>query len=85
MSPRMILLSLMLVLAVPSPLWPQSLPGFQKTGTFDEQVKWLQQIIVDGRSLKVSDVLNEARLSPLLSNEGPIDAVAVRQTAAWEK
>lgn len=42
-----------------------------------------QQIIVDDRSLKVADVLKDPRLSPLLSTEGPIDSIEVRQTAAW--
>ena len=42
-----------------------------------------QQIIVDGQMLRVSDVLKDPRLSPLLSSEGPIDVSEVRQAAAW--
>lgn len=42
-----------------------------------------QQIIVDGQSRRVSDVLKDPLLSPMLSNEGPIDAIEVRQAAAW--
>lgn len=42
-----------------------------------------QQIIVDGQSLKVSDVLKDPLLSPMLSNEGPIDVREVRRAAAW--
>lgn len=44
-----------------------------------------QQILVDGLALKVADVLKDPRLCSLLSNEGPIDAVEVRQAAAWRK
>lgn len=42
-----------------------------------------QQIIVDGQSLKVADVLKDSRLCPLLSNEGPIDTAEVRQASGW--
>lgn len=41
-----------------------------------------QQIIVDGQSRKVSDVLKDPRLCPLLSREGPIDVAEVRQAVA---
>lgn len=42
-----------------------------------------QQIIVDGQSLKVSDVLKDARMCHVLSTEGPIDSADVRQAAGW--
>ena len=42
-----------------------------------------QQISVDGRSLKVSDVLKDSRLCPLLSSEGPIDTAEVVRAASW--
>ncbi|MBC7821218.1 MAG: hypothetical protein IAG10_30395 [Planctomycetaceae bacterium] len=42
-----------------------------------------QQIIVDGRSLKVSEVLKDSRLCPLLSSEGPIDAAEIVRAASW--
>ena len=42
-----------------------------------------QQIIVDGRSLKVSDVLKDSPLCPLLSGEGPIDTAEVVRAASW--
>ena len=42
-----------------------------------------QQIIVDGRSLKVSDVLKDSHLCPLLSSEGPIDAAEIVRAASW--
>jgi hypothetical protein len=42
-----------------------------------------QQIIVDGRSLKVRDVLKDCRLCPLLSGEGPMDAAEVVRAASW--
>ncbi len=42
-----------------------------------------QQIIVDGRSLKVSDVLKDSRWCSLLSSEGPIDAAEVVRAASW--
>lgn len=44
-----------------------------------------QQILVDGRPLKVDDVLKDSRLCALLSTEGPIDVVEVRQAAVWGK
>jgi len=42
-----------------------------------------QQIIVDGQSLKLTDVLQDPQLCPLVSGEGPIDAAKVRQAAMW--
>ena len=42
-----------------------------------------QQIIVDSQPLKVSDVLKDSRLCPLLSTEGPIDVTEVRNAARW--
>ena len=42
-----------------------------------------QQILVDGQSLKVSDVLRDSRLCPLLSGEGPMDAAEVVRAASW--
>lgn len=42
-----------------------------------------QQIIVDGQPLKVADVLRDASLCRLLSNEGLMDVAAVRQATAW--
>ena len=42
-----------------------------------------QQIIVDNRLLKVSDVLKDSQLCPLLSTEGPIDVGEVRNAAGW--
>ncbi len=44
-----------------------------------------QQIIVDDRPLKVSDVLKDSRLCPLLSSEGPIDTAEVVQAAEWNR
>ena len=44
-----------------------------------------QQILVDGRSLKVSDVLKDARLCPLLSGEGPMDAAEIVRAASWRR
>lgn len=42
-----------------------------------------QQIIVDNQSMKVSDVLKDTRLCPLLSTERPIDVADVRNAAGW--
>ncbi len=42
-----------------------------------------QQIIVDGRSIKVSDVLKDSRLCPLLSSEGPMDVAEIVRAANW--
>ena len=42
-----------------------------------------QQIIIDGQQMTVNDVLKDSRLCPLLSSEGPIDAVEVRRTSGW--
>ena len=42
-----------------------------------------QQIVVDNQLLKVSDVLKDSHLCPLLSTEGPIDVAEVRNAAGW--
>jgi len=42
-------------------------------------------MIVNGRTLKVSDVLKDERLCGLLSNEGSIDVAEVRRAAAWQQ
>lgn len=42
-----------------------------------------QRVIVDGQSMKVSDVLKLPRLCPLLSDEGPVDVTELRKAAAW--
>lgn len=44
-----------------------------------------QQILVDGLTLKMADVLKDPRLCSLLSTEGTIDTIDVRQAAAWGK
>lgn len=41
------------------------------------------QMIVDGRSLAVSEVLKDPRLCVLLSNEGPLNPTELRQAAEW--
>ncbi len=42
-------------------------------------------MIVDGRELNVTDVLNDERLCNLISDEGRIDVAAVRKTADWDR
>ena len=42
-----------------------------------------QQIVVDNQLLKVSDVLKDSHLCPLLSTEGPIDVAEVRNAVGW--
>lgn len=43
------------------------------------------EMIVDGRTVKVWDVLKNKQLCGLLSNEGPIDVADVRRAAGWER
>jgi len=43
------------------------------------------RMIVDGRTLHVSDVLKDPRLCTLVSNEGPIDVAELRQAAGWRR
>ncbi len=43
------------------------------------------KMIVDGRTLKVCDVLKDKQLCGLLSNEGPIDVANARRAAGWER
>jgi hypothetical protein len=43
------------------------------------------KMTVDGRVLKVADVLKDERLCELLSNEGPIDVADVRRAAGWQR
>ncbi|MBC7820524.1 MAG: hypothetical protein IAG10_26870, partial [Planctomycetaceae bacterium] len=42
------------------------------------------QILVDGHTLKVADVLKDSRLHPLLSGEGPLDTADIRRAADWQ-
>jgi hypothetical protein len=44
-----------------------------------------QEMIVDGRAMKVSDVLKDKRLCGLLSDEGPIDVPELRNAAGWQR
>lgn len=43
------------------------------------------KMIVEGRTMKVSDVLKDKQLCGLLSNEGPIDTADVRKAAGWKR
>ncbi|MCC6126988.1 MAG: hypothetical protein IT426_18675 [Pirellulales bacterium] len=43
-----------------------------------------EEMIIDGRTMRVSDVLKDERLCGLLSDEGPIDVPEVRKAAGWE-
>ena len=42
------------------------------------------QMLVDGQSWKVADVLKDAQLHRLLSDEGPLDTIELRRTADWQ-
>lgn len=42
-----------------------------------------QRIFVDNLPRRVTDVLMDRRLCPLLSREGPIDSAEVRKSAGW--
>ena len=42
------------------------------------------QMLVDGSTRKVADVLKDALLYSLLSDEGPIDAADIRRVSEWK-
>lgn len=42
------------------------------------------QMLVDGQTLKVADVLKDPQLHRLLSDEGPLDTIELRRTADWQ-
>ncbi len=42
------------------------------------------QMLVDGQTLKVADVLKDPRLHSLLSDEGPLDITDIRRVAEWQ-
>lgn len=42
------------------------------------------RMLVDGKSWKVADVLKDAQLHKLLSDEGPMDVIELRRSAGWQ-
>jgi len=43
------------------------------------------EMIIDGQTHRVSDVLKDTLLCGLVSDEGPIDAAELRRAADWER